>query len=194
MDFKEKINGHDLEFYEDGHTYLIDGVIVPSITTLLKRVKFADKYKGISKEVLQNAANNGIYMHEQIEKYCRGEEYDETPEVHNFKFLEKSYKFKPIANEVSVMLFKDDKPVAAGRVDMVIEMNGQPGGADLKRTYNLDKEYLAYQLNLYRTAYKQTYGIEWKFLKAIHLREQTRKFVNIPINEELVDEILGGVE
>ena len=189
----EEINGHTLEFIEDDHIYLIDGVIVPSITTLLKS-KFPKKYEGISKGKLENAAKAGTYIHEQIENYCTGKPYEETPEVHNFKFLEKSYKFKPIANEVSVMLFKDGKPVAAGRTDMVLEMDGQVGGADLKRTYNLDKEYVAYQLNLYRTAYKQTYGIEWQFLRAIHLREQTRKFVNIPINEELVEEIIGGIK
>ena len=98
-----------------------------------------------------------------------------------------------------VILHLDDKPIAAGRLDLVLEMGGQIGGADIKRTSKLDKQYLAYQLNLYRIAYRQCYGVEWQFLRGIHLRESVRKFVSIPIDEEsawrLVHEylyILGG--
>ena len=79
---------------------------------------------------------------------------------------------------------------------MVLEMNGEIGGADIKRTSSLDKDYLFYQLNLYRIAYRQTYGIEWDFLKGIHLREDVRKMVAIPVNEnlawQLVHEYMEG--
>ena len=66
-------------------------------------------------------------------------------------------------------------------------------GADIKCTSSLDREYVAYQLNLYRIAYKQCYGEEWQRLRAIRLKGKTgRSFVNLPINEtsawELVDE------
>ena len=67
----------------------------------------------------------------------------------------------------------------------MLEMNGEIGGADIKRTATLDKNYLAYQLNLYRIAYRQCYGKEWTFLKGIHLREEKRKFVDIPLAEAL---------
>ena len=52
------------------------------------------------------------------------------------------------------------------------------------------KEYLAYQLNLYRVAHKQSYGIEWEFLKGIHLRDDKRKLVDLPINEKKAYELL----
>ena len=73
---------------------------------------------------------------------------------------------------------------------MVLMLDDQVGIADIKRTSALDKDYLAYQLNLYRIAYRQTYGIEADFLRAIHLREDTRKFVNIPINEPLAMDLV----
>ena len=82
-----------------------------------------------------------------------------------------------------MILHLSDIPIAAGRLDLVLEMNGQIGGADIKRTASLDKDYLFYQLNLYRIAYRQSYGVEWEFLKGLHLRENVRKFVDIPINE-----------
>lgn len=191
MDFTKEINGHTLEYFDDDHTYLVDGVIVPSITTLLKS-KFGKKYEGISKDVLERAAKVGTYIHEQIENYCTGKEYEETPEVKNFKELEETYKFKPVANEIPVILFSGAKPIAAGRIDLVINMDGKIGGADIKRTYKLDRDYLTYQLNLYREAYKQTYGQEWEFMKGIHLREQVKQYIDIPIKEELVKEIIGG--
>ena len=88
-------------------------------------------------------------------------------------------------NEVPVILFKDGKPTSAGRLDLVLRMNGEIGGADIKRTSTLNKEYLFYQLNLYRIGYQQCYGEEWQFLRGIHLKDDIRKFVKIPINADM---------
>lgn len=176
------IKGHELEYIDETHTYLVDGVIVPSITQILK-IKFGRKYEGVDKDILQRAADKGTELHEAIEKLCKTNEVEDIKEVKNFMFLKKHYKFEVLDNEVPIILFKDGKPIAAGRLDLVLKIDDKVGGGDIKRTSTLDKEYLAYQLNLYRIGYRQCYGIEWKFLKGFHLREDTRKFVNIPINE-----------
>lgn len=184
MDFTSNINGRTLEYFDDTHTYLVDGVIVPSITQILK-VKFGKKYDGVSRDVLQRASDKGTRVHEAIERYCKTGEMASCPEVRNFQFLQKQYGFLVIENEVPVILEMDGEPISAGRLDMVMMIGDKIGGADIKRTSVLDKEYLAYQLNLYRIAYRQSYGIEWEFLRGIHLREDTRRFVPIPINEGL---------
>ena len=189
MDFTTNIKGHVLEYMDDTHTYLVDGVVVPSITQIL-HFKFKNKYEGVGEDVLKRAADKGTEVHEVIERYCRYGEESELPEVSNFKFLKKQYGFDVVQNEVPVILFLEDDPVAAGRLDMVLTMNGEIGGADIKRTCILDKQYIAYQLNLYRIAYRQSYGIEWNFLRALHLREKIRKFVRIPINECMAMELL----
>ena len=184
MDFTREIKGHVLEFIEDGHTYIVDGIILPSITQILSE-KFGKKYARVSEGVLSRAAEAGIHVHNAIEHYCRtGEEEEDLEELRNFKFLQKQYEFIVWDNEVPVILFENDEPIAAGRLDMVIQIGDKFGGADIKRTASLDKEYLAYQLNLYRIAFRQCYGMEWDFLKGIWLRDDTRKFVNIPVNEE----------
>lgn len=190
------INGHTLEFIENGHIYVCDGEIVPSITQMLK-LKFGGKYNGVSKSVLQKASEKGTMVHEAIEKYCKYGYESDLPEVRNFKFLQRAYKFDVIENEVPVILSFDGKPVSAGRLDLVIEkigedgvLYGERGIADIKRTSTLDKEYLAYQLNLYRIAYQQCYGMKIDFLKGIHLREEKRKYVDIPINEEMAIELV----
>lgn len=183
-DYSTVINGHVLEFFEDGHIYLVDGVIIPSITQMLK-VRFGNKYQGISRETLQRASEAGTRVHEAIETYCKTGFMEDLPEVSNFRFLQRQYKFTVLENETPVILFKGDLPISAGRLDLVLEMDGEIGGADIKRTSTLDKDYLSYQLNLYRIAYKQCYGREWQFLRGVHLREDKRKFITIPINESL---------
>ena len=183
------IKGYELEFLPEEHIYLVDGVIVPSITQLLK-VKFGGKYDGISLATLDAAAAKGTEIHEAIERLCKTGEESELKEVRNFKFLQKHYGFEVKDNEVPVILFKDDNPIAAGRLDLVLTKDGETGLGDIKRTSALDKNYLAYQLNLYRIAYQQCYGVEITFLKGVHLREDVRKYINIPISEESAWEIV----
>ena len=65
-----EIKGHVVEYIDESHTYLVDGIILPSITQILK-VKFGNKYQGISKEVLDNAAAKGTRVHEAIEKWYK---------------------------------------------------------------------------------------------------------------------------
>lgn len=189
MDFVKEINGHTLEYFEDEHLYLVDGVVVPSITQLLK-VRFGNKYEHIHRDTLQRASEAGTQVHDAIQRLCEDGEVSDLPEVRNFMFLQKQYGFEVIENETPVILFMEDEPIAAGRLDMVIRMDGKIGGADIKRTSQLDKYYLAYQLNLYRIAYQQSYGVEWEFLRGIHLRDNVRKFVSIPINVEIAWELV----
>lgn len=182
MDYSAEINGRTLEFLDDIHVYLVDGVRVPSITQMLK-FKFGHKYDAVDAKVLQRASEQGTAVHEAIEAWCREGIDSDYPEVRNFKFLQKAYGFEVIDNEVPVILCKDDEPISAGRLDLVITMDGKTGLADIKRTSVLDKAYLMVQLNLYRLAYQQTYQQEVEFLRGIHLREDVRKFVSLPIDE-----------
>ena len=190
MDYMIELNGHVLEYVDGMHVYLCDGIIVPSITQVLK-AKFGKKYAGVDHEVLQRASEKGTAVHDAIEAWCRYGTESDLPEVKNFKFLQRHYDFSVIDNEVPVLLCKDGEPISAGRLDLVIAIDGVLGIADIKRTATLDKEYLAYQLNLYRLAFMQSYEVDIDFLRGIHLREDVRKFVNLPINEELAWELVN---
>lgn len=185
------IKDYTLEYIDEIHTYLVNGVIVPSITQILK-IKFGNKYEGVSKEVLERAANNGTRVHKAIEDYEKESIDDLTcNELQNYKFLKKHYKWECLNNEVPIILFKDNKPVAAGRLDLVLNIDNKVGLGDIKRTSTLDKNYLAYQLNLYRIGFQQSYNANVEFLKGIHLRNDVRKFVNIPINEKMALDLLN---
>lgn len=185
-----EIKGGVLEYIDETHTYIYDGVVLPSITQLLK-VKFGNKYNNIPKATLERAAEQGTAVHKAIEDYEQGGYESALPELRNYKFLKKAYKFDCVSNEVPVVLFWNGEAVAAGRLDLVLTEGEQIGLGDIKRTSALDKNYLAYQLNLYRIAYQQCYDTEISFLRGLHLREDTRKYVTLPINENLVSEILN---
>lgn len=184
------IKGGVLEYIDETHTYLYDGVVLPSITQLLK-VKFGNKYNGIPKETLERASVQGTTVHKAIEDYEQSGAESDLPELRNYKFLKKAYNFECVANEIPVVLFQDGEAVACGRLDLVLTEDDKIGLGDIKRTSTLDKNYLAYQLNLYRIAYQQCYDTPVDFLRGLHLREDTRKYVNLPINENLAYEILN---
>ena len=182
MDFTIEIKGHYLEFIEDGHIYLCDGIEIPSITQVLK-VRFGNKYRNIPKDVLAKASEAGIAVHDAIEQYCKHGTDSSLPELRNFVFLQKKYGFSVIGNEIPVILF-DPEPIAAGRLDLVISKDGKIGIADIKRTSTLDKDYLFYQLNLYRIAFEQCYCVDnVEFLRAIWLRDDIRRYVEIPLDD-----------
>ena len=55
-----------VEYIGETHTYLVDGVIVPSVTQLLQ-FKFPNKYSGIPQKVLDSKAEYGTKIHKLIE-------------------------------------------------------------------------------------------------------------------------------
>ncbi|MGN1312238.1 MAG: hypothetical protein ACI4U4_04450 [Bacilli bacterium] len=191
-----EIAGGLLEYIDETHTYIYDGVILPSITQMLK-FKFGNKYNSVDEKVLKKAAEKGTAVHQAIEDYEKRSIDDAScVELRNYKFLKKQFDFKCLDNEVPIVLFYNDKPIAAGRVDLIIEDKGKVGIADIKRTSVFDKEYVAYQTNLYRIGYQQSYGIEISFLRGIHLRDKVRKYIELPIKEdmmlEFIKKYLGG--
>ena len=179
-----EIAGHTVEYLDDLHQYIVDGECLPSITQCLK-FRFGDKYVGVDRGTLQKASEKGSEMHLAIQNYEEQGIESDLKELRNYKFLKSQYEWECLECEIPVILFEDDEPIACGRVDMVANLKGQMGIFDLKRTYALDKEYLGFQLNLYRIAYKQSYGKEAEILRGIHLRDDVRKFVTIPINEDM---------
>ena len=188
-----QINGYTLEYDDESHTYIVDGLIVPSVTQILG-VKFGNKYAGVNRSTLERAASRGTAIHEAIEDFCKAGNDDGSKEVHNFRFLQRRYGFNVLENETPIVIFHHETPIAAGRLDLVLDKAGDTAIADIKTTSTLDREYLAYQLNLYRIGYMQSYGIEITQLYGIHLREDKRKLVSIPINEGAAWDIINEYE
>lgn len=178
------IKGGTLEFFPDTHTYLFDGLILPSVTQILG-VKYRNDYASVPPAVLNNAAKRGTAVHKAIENYNNSGYDDGSEAVRNFKFLQKQYGFEVLDSELPIVIFKDDMPIACGRLDMTMLLDGETGIADIKTVSSLNKEKIAYQLNLYRIGLMQSYGVDAKFLKIIHLRDGIRKVIDCPVNEDM---------
>ena len=147
------MNKYEVEYYDDIHTYLVNGVIVPSVSEILSRL-FPDKYKDIPAETLMRKATYGTQIHNYIEQYENGiitiklnyiqeasfNQYLRVKDKHNIKVLEQE----------KIVNYKD---IYAGRFDMICSINGERCLCDIKTTAKLDKEYLSWQLSLYEYAY-----------------------------------------
>lgn len=183
------IKGGTLEYFDDTHTYLYDGLMLPSVSQILS-TKYRNEYASVPPAVLNNAAKRGTAVHKAIENYNNSGYDDGSEAVRNFKFLQKQYGFEVLDSELPLVLFKDDIPIACGRLDMTMLMDGETGIADIKTVSSLNKEKIAYQLNLYRIGLMQSYGVDAKFLKIIHLRDGIRKVIDCPVNEGMAWELI----
>lgn len=191
------IKGGTLEYFDETHTYLYEGLMLPSVSQILS-VKYKNDYASVPPAVLNNAAKRGTAVHKAIENYNNYGYDDGSEAVRNFKFLQKQYGFEVLDSELPLVLFKDDMPIACGRLDMTMLMDGETGIADIKTVSALNKEKIAYQLNLYRIGLMQSYGVDAQFLKIIHLRDGIRKVIDSPVNEgmawEIIEEYYRGKE
>lgn len=183
------IKGGTLEYFDETHTYLYDGIMLPSVTQILG-VKYKNDYASVPPAVLNNAAKRGMEVHKAIENFNVSGYDDGSEAVRNFRFLQKQYGFEVLDSELPIVLFKDDMPIACGRLDMTMLMDGQTGIADIKTVSALNKEKIAYQLNLYRIGLMQSYGVDAQFLKIIHLRDGIRKVIDSPVNEDMTWELI----
>lgn len=108
----------ELTFEEDSHTYRLDGLIIPSVTTLMKPLSEA-YYGGIDAKVLGKAADRGSAVHSAIDLYSKYGVIDIEPELEGyfeaFRAWAKDFEVKPYATETRTY---NRSLLYAGTVDM----------------------------------------------------------------------------
>lgn len=150
-----------LTFQSEGHRYEYNGERYEGITSLINRYIFPDKYKGVSEEILQAAAERGHAVHEDVciyyEELRNGVELFPSHHIERFHTMLRQTMLKVMDNEVLVMN-KDTKRATA--IDLV--MRDTEGGiilGDIKTTYAYDDLYLRWQLSIEAYMYEQCFGI-----------------------------------
>ena len=182
------INGRTVEFESESHTYLVDGLIVPSVTQILSK-QFND-YAKISERVLKEASEKGVALHKAIEVYEKTGQASELKEFRNYLFLKHYNGIENIANEIPVIYEENGKVLFAGQLDQIYRIEDCYGINDFKRVSAPNKEKIALQLNLYKIAYEQSYHKQIQIISFMQLREDTRKFTPLPINEKSAKNLL----
>lgn len=185
------IKGKELIFDEESHTYYYDGKKGISVTQVMQK-RFNKKYDGIDPEILKRAAKKGSYYHQCVEMYEKYGIESEHQEFKNYLALKNKYKFEVIDCEKPIV-FEYKGLLICGQTDLLIKEHKITGLADEKYTARCDEEYLEYQLNFYRLGIQQTYGIDIDFLRGIHLKNATSKYIMLPINEEICYELLEEI-
>ena len=133
----------DILFDKDNHTYTnSDGVVLTSVTTMLRRQLFADMYDGIPKQVLDAAAKHGDAIHEEIEIYDGMGIEPASQQAIDYKKLKGEHK--AIVNEYLVA-----NSTHAGQIDCVWESEGDLILTDIKTTSKLHTDYVTWQLSVY---------------------------------------------
>ena len=145
-----------LEFLEDSHTYLLGGVIVPSVSEILQFI-FPNKYSNIPDCILKAKASFGTAVHEAIEFHEQGLPFSLTPMqqivFEQYLWLKEEYKLEVVEQE-TIVHYKDKY---CGRLDMIANINGKRSLVDIKTTAKLDEESLSIQLGLYALAYGEDF-------------------------------------
>lgn len=142
----------DVEFIEESHTYLLNGVLLPSVSEIIKW-HLGDKYANVPTHILTKAQVYGTRVHEAIEKYIKTLEVDVeyVTEVSKYAELEEEYGIE--VTETEQVITYDY--LFAGRYDLIGTVNGDRALIDLKTTYRINKDHLALQLGLYRMALQE---------------------------------------
>lgn len=146
-----------IEFIEDEHIYLVGGVIVPSVTSILSNTIFKGKYDGVPKYILNNKAQFGTNVHRAIET---GDSSDLTQiemiSYQQWLKLKEHYEIAPKKQEILVH-YED---MYCGTLDMIATVDGELVINDIKTTAQLDEDYLSWQLSFYKYAYENMGGQE----------------------------------
>lgn len=160
----------ELTFDEARHIYKVNGVYLPSVTTVMKPLS-SEFYKGIDEGVLGAAADRGTTVHNAIENFVKFEIKDIAPEFDGYfqAFLRwwDDYKPVPIANESRVY---HKYMRYAGTADMPCVVNNLVTCVDFKTSASLAEMLVRVQLEAYSKAF-DSQGFRFDNKMAVQLKK-----------------------
>ena len=159
-----------LAFDEKKHIYSLDGVVLPSVTQILRPVTECF-YSGIDPDVLQKAADRGTAIHSAIETWI---DYQmDTIVVDAYRGYFNAFLTwwgdrnpVPLATELrtyhKILMY-------AGTVDLIAEIDGKTVLVDYKSSVSVNMKAYALQLEAYQQALK-SHGIITAGKMVLHLK------------------------
>ena len=183
------LNQSPVIFNELDHTYTLTDKSLNGVPSILNRQLFADKYSGISDEVLNKAAEYGKGVHESIELYdSLGIGEDEDAVKSYIKLCQKEGLTR-LDNEYLI----SDNDYVASSIDVVFN---DCSLADIKTTSHLDEEYVSWQLSIYAYLFeKQNPDLQANRLLAIWLpKARYGKPKVVEVSRKPVSEVIRLIE
>ena len=144
-----------IEFLKDEHIYVVDGIVVPSVTQIISRILY-DQYTDAPQKVLKKKAEYGTKIHEWVERYSTTGErlrQSEMMKLSTDQYMTMAFEERIIIQSVEQMIACGSR--YAGTYDMYGTWKGSLTLFDIKTTAGLNEEYLAWQLGMYKMAMDQ---------------------------------------
>ena len=141
--------GHEIVFDDTTHTYLVDGVTTPSVTTIIKEI-LPNMYKDVPKRILEKASVFGTKLHKATEIGSNESlNYYENLAYREYNVLLEKEDITPLQQEVFVCYDNPDYPnnglpkvLFVGQTDMIAMIRGERCLVDKKFTSKYHKDYL----------------------------------------------------
>lgn len=161
----------ELTFDEWTHTYQLDELILPSVTTLMKPLT-DDFYRTVTPEVLDRAAQRGTAIHNAIENYIEFGVRDIPTQYAGYfeAFVQwwERRKPEPLALEKRVY----HKILRyAGTADLICMIDGRLTLVDYKSSAQINEKLCAVQLEGYDRAF-ESHGVEIEQRLILHLSNE----------------------
>lgn len=140
----------NLNFDEQNHVYQVDGIEIPSVTTIMRPLS-AGVYRGIDEETMKAAAQRGTEVHQAIEIFgatgFMDVDEDYAGYITAYQKWARKYNPKIIASE-----YMTYHPVLwySGTVDMLAVVGEANTLIDVKTTAQLNETLLSVQLAAYK--------------------------------------------
>ena len=145
-----KLAKSNIIFDAVSHTYTLGDKILHGITGVIKDKLFPNEYDNVPESVLNRAAERGSRIHKVLEMFdLYNITTEHCTELNNYIKAVSEYPF--LANHVTSEYLVTDGEQYASAIDKVYS-DGKGGVilADIKTTYKLNKDYVSWQLSVYK--------------------------------------------
>ena len=176
------LNISPVNYFPKEHEYWLGDKQLNGITGMIGRQLFPDKYKDIPEAVLKKAAKRGSNIHDDCDA-ADSFGIINSPEAGDYLNKRTKLGFEHLSSEY----IDSDEVCFATPIDKVFIKDGMVFLADIKTTYKLDEEYVAWQLSICEKWFKELNpNLEIGGLYAIWIRNGKVVFKEvdrIPIEE-----------
>lgn len=167
----------ELSFDEKGHIYRLNGLTIPSVTTLMKPLS-DDFYRTISADVLERAACRGTAIHNAIENFTEFGVRDISGQYAGYfqSFLDWWELRKPVPLAMERKVYHKILRYA-GTADLICVIGGRVTLVDYKSSAQVNEKLCAVQLEGYDRAF-ESHGIRVDDRLILHL--SNRGYQEVP--------------
>ncbi len=184
----------ELTFDAPTHTYKLDGLVIPSVSTIMEPLK-VELYKGICDSTLKDAADKGTIVHNVIENWIKFGINDTPHEYRGYfdGFLEFWNKNEPhvIGSELRIYhkLLR-----YGGTIDLLAYIEDKLTLIDFKSTYTVSDMTCGVQLEAYAQALaSHNIKVERKMILQLK-KDGKEKKIEYPVNDPQRWRVFGSLK